>query len=129
MDCPGAIIAAQSGTHSSLQPQKLVDRQDWPGTDLLRSLGSLYFCIPGNDKLSDYGNTVDDRLFKIRHCMNIEGVERQLPLFEPPIDPALLVRATAAGLDLSAVLSDLAAPLPLYRFTVMLPKAAELCGR
>ena len=25
--------------------------------------------------------------------MNIEGQVRQLPLFEPPIDPALLVRA------------------------------------
>ena len=29
--------------------------------------------------------------------MNIEGVVRQLPLFEPPIDPALLVAAGAAG--------------------------------
>ncbi len=29
--------------------------------------------------------------------MNIEGVVRQLPLFEPPIDPALLVKAAAAG--------------------------------
>ena len=40
----------------------------------------------------DIGTTVADRLFKIRHCMNIQGVVRQLPLFEPPIDPALLVR-------------------------------------
>jgi len=28
------------------------------------------------------------RLYKIRHCMNIEGVVRQLPLFDPPIDRA-----------------------------------------
>ncbi|MEI6268261.1 MAG: neuraminidase-like domain-containing protein [Methylococcaceae bacterium] len=95
---------------------------------ILGNLGSLYFCIPGNEKLSEYWDTVDDRLFKIRHCMNIEGVERQLPLFEPPIDPALLVRATAAGLDLAAVLSGLDAPLPLYRFNVMLQKALELCS-
>ena len=51
----------------------------------------LYFCVPPNDKLLGYWDTVADRLFKIRHCMNIEGVVRQLPLFEPPIDPALLV--------------------------------------
>ena len=66
----------------------------------------LYFCVPQNDKLLGYWDTVADRLFKIRHCMNIEGVVRQLPLFEPPIDPALLVRAAAAGLDLGSVLAD-----------------------
>jgi hypothetical protein len=97
-------------------------------TGVLRSLGSLYFCIPGNEKLSGYWETVEDRLFKIRHCMNIDGIERQLPLFEPPIDPALLVRATAAGLDLGAVLADLQRPLPLYRFNVMVQKALELCA-
>ena len=41
--------------------------------------------MPQNDKLLGYWDTVADRLFKIRHCMNIEGVVRQLPLFEPPI--------------------------------------------
>ena len=60
--------------------------------------------------------------------MNIEGMTRQLPLFEPPIDPALLVKAKAAGLDLGSVLNDLFAPLPHYRFNVMLQKAMELCN-
>ena len=62
---------------------------------------TLYFCIPPNEKLLGYWDTTADRLFKIRHAMNIEGVARQLPLFEPPIDPALLVRAAAAGIDLT----------------------------
>ena len=86
------------------------------------------FCIPKNDLLLGYWDTVADRLFKIRHCLNIEGVFRQLPLFEPPIDPALLVRATAAGLDLSSVLNDMNVSLPNYRFQVMLQKANELCN-
>ena len=60
--------------------------------------------------------------------MNIEGVVRQLALFEPPIDPALLVEAAAAGLDIGSVLADLNAPLPLYRFSVLLQKAIELCN-
>ena len=60
--------------------------------------------------------------------MNIEGVVRQLPLFEPPIDPALLVKAAAAGIDIGSALSDVNAPLPHYRFSVMLPKAIELCN-
>ncbi|MCP9448641.1 MAG: neuraminidase-like domain-containing protein [Nitrospira sp.] len=95
------------------------------GAPLFRS---LYFCVPPNDKLLGYWDTVADRLFKIRHCMNIEGRARELPLFEPPIDPALLVRAAAAGVDLRSALSDIHAPLPHYRFRLMLQKAVEFCG-
>jgi hypothetical protein len=60
--------------------------------------------------------------------MNISGVVRQLPLFEPAIDPALLVQATAQGLDLSSVLSDLNAPRPHYRFVHMLQRALDACN-
>ncbi|MGB7208383.1 MAG: neuraminidase-like domain-containing protein [Pyrinomonadaceae bacterium] len=88
----------------------------------------LYFCIPQNDKLLGYWDTVADRLYKIRHCMNIEGVVRQLALFEPPIDPGALVKAIAGGMDLSSALADLNAPLPLYRFNVLLQKANEVCN-
>lgn len=94
----------------------------------LPDLSRLYFCIPNNQELYQYWDTVEDRLFKIRSCMTIEGVRRQLPLFQPPIDPALLVRAAAAGIDLGAVLRDLYAPLPGYRFQIVLQKAMELCA-
>ena len=86
------------------------------------------FCIPRNDVLLGYWDTVADRLFKIRHCLNIEGVYRQLPLFEPPIDPALLVKAAAAGLQLSSILKDMNNALPNYRFQILLQKANELCS-
>jgi hypothetical protein len=89
---------------------------------------TLFFCIPRNEKLLSYWDTVGDRLFKIRYCMNIEGVVRQLPLFQPPIEPGLLVRAAAAGIDIGSVLNDLNAPLPHYRFQIMLQKALELCN-
>ena len=92
------------------------------------SLPMLYFCIPHNEKMLSYWDTVADRLYKIRHCMNIEGVVRQLALFEPPIDPGALVKAVAAGLDISSALADLNAPLPLYRFHVLLQKANEVCN-
>jgi hypothetical protein len=94
----------------------------------LPNLGLLYFCIPNNEELLERWDTVADRLFKIRHCMNIEGVERSLALFEPPIDPALLVKAAASGVDLGSVLSNLYAPLPHYRFSFMVQKAVEFCG-
>jgi hypothetical protein len=87
----------------------------------------LYFCVPPNDKLLKYWDTVADRLFKIRNSLNLAGIRRTLPLFEPPIDPMLLVKAVAAGVDLSTAIADLAAPAPLYRFSVLVQKTAELC--
>ncbi|SDD50104.1 hypothetical protein SAMN04487767_106249 [Bacillus wiedmannii] len=94
----------------------------------LQSIGtSLFFCVPRNDKLMSYWDTVADRLFKIRNSMNLQGVFRQLPLFEPPIDPALLARATAAGVDISAVVAGINQPLPLIRFQLLVQKASEIC--
>lgn len=94
----------------------------------LRSLGNaLYFCVPRNEKLLGYWDTVADRLFKIRNSLNLQGVFRQLPLFAPPIDPALLAKAVAAGVDVSAAVAGLYVPLPLARFQFLLQKAVEAC--
>ncbi len=89
---------------------------------------ALYFCIPNNPKLMAYWDRIEDRLYKIRHCLNIEGIFRKLPLFEPPIDPALLVKAAAQGLSIASVLNDLNTPMPNYRFYYLLQKSIELCN-
>ncbi len=89
---------------------------------------ALYFCVPPNDKLLGYWDTVADRLFKIRNCLDIEGVRLKLPLFQPPIDPALLVKAAAAGIDLASAIAALNAPRPHYRFRAMAPVAKELAA-
>lgn len=85
----------------------------------------IYFCIPNNEKLITYWDKVEDRLFKIRNSMNIEGVKRSLALFEPPIDPAMLIKARAMGIDLGSILSDLFSPLPNYRFRFFVQKAIQ----
>jgi uncharacterized protein YqfB (UPF0267 family) len=90
------------------------------------TLSMLYFCIPQNDKMLEYWDRIADRLFKIRHCQNIDGVERSLALFAPPIDPGMLVRAAAAGLDISSILAGINAPTPYYRFNILSQKATEL---
>jgi hypothetical protein len=90
------------------------------------TLSMLYFCIPQNDKMLEYWDRIAERLFNIRHCRNIEGVERSLALFAPPIDPAMLVRAAASGLDISSILAGINAPTPFYRFNVLSQKATEL---
>lgn len=98
------------------------------GTQILAGIGhTLYFCIPRNDRLLAYWDTVADRLFKIHNSLNLQGVFQRLPLFDPPIDPALLVRAAAAGLDVSAIVSGLNQPLPLVRFQLLASKASEIC--
>jgi hypothetical protein len=96
--------------------------------EALPDLRILYFCVPPNEKLLGYWDTIADRLFKIRHCMDMEGRGRTLPLFEPPIEPGLLVRARAAGVDLASALADVTPALPHYRFGVMLQKALEICA-
>jgi hypothetical protein len=98
------------------------------GSQILPSTGNtLYFCVPRNDQLLGYWDTVADRLFKIHNSLNLQGVFQKLPLFDPPIDPALLVRAAASGLDVSSIVSGLNQPLPLVRFSLLIAKATEIC--
>lgn len=96
--------------------------------NLLGVGAALYFCIPSNEKLLEAWDTVADRLFKIRHCMNIDGVERKLALFAPPIDPAVLINAVAKGLSISSIMADLSSPPPIYRFSYLLQRAIDFCA-
>jgi hypothetical protein len=89
---------------------------------------TLYFCVPANPVFKELRQTVQDRLFKMRNCMNIDGVARELALFEPPIDPMALVKARAAGVDVGALLADVSAPPPIYRFAILVQKASEVCS-
>ena len=100
-----------------------------PGAAPLFGIGrALYFCVPRNDKLLNYWDTVADRLFKIRHCMNIEGVVRPLALFDPPLDPGMLVKAAAAGIDIGAIVAGLNQPVSPVRAQLLIQKALELCA-
>ena len=92
----------------------------------MRPLSVPYFCFPRNDKLLAYWDTVADRLFKIRHCQNIDGGALDLPLFEPPLDPGALARARELGVDLRDALSPATDVLP-YRYSVLVQQANELC--
>lgn len=87
-----------------------------------------FFCIPPNSKLNAYWDIIADRLFKIRNCQNIDGVTRDLALYDPPIDPALLVKAAAAGISATEAVAAANAPLPVYRFQVLAQKATEIAG-
>jgi hypothetical protein len=101
-----------------LQP---VTRQ--PGLEQVKQ-GALVFCVPPNVELLSYWDRTEDRLFKIRNCMNISGVRRSLALFQPAIDPMLLVRARAAGLSLEDIVGGRGNPTP-YRFSYLSEKCKQ----
>jgi len=97
--------------------------------DALEGLESLlWFHVSPNTKILRYWDTIDDRLFKLRNGLSLAGVARSLPLFSPPIDPAVLVAAVSAGADLSTVLSASAAPLSHIRFSALLQLSKSLVG-
>jgi len=60
--------------------------------------------------------------------MNIEGVVRQLPLFDPPIDPGMLVKAVAAGIDIGSIINNINQPVSTIRSPLLLQKAQEICS-
>ncbi len=99
------------------------------GTTPHASVTNPYFFVPENTVLLEYWNRVEDRLYKIRHCLNIMGISQPLPLFEPPIDPMALVRAVSSGAGLSSALASLNVPVPHYRFDFMLRKAQSLADK
>jgi len=83
------------------------------------------FCVPRNGDLLAYWDRVEDRLRKIRSCMDITGTRRSLSLFAPEINPMLLVRAKAAGLSTSEAIEAVSGEVPPYRFSFLIEKAKQ----
>ncbi len=113
-----------SYTLEELQPQQPNWKEALQGTFVTTPI----FCIPKNKDLIAYWDRVEDRLFKIRNCMNIKGMKRELALFAPEIDPRLLVMATVQGLSVQEALESLSGNLPPYRFPYLMAKAKEYVG-
>lgn len=97
-------------------------------TGLMGILQTGYFCVPANPDLSRLRDLIDDRLYKIRNCQDINGKSVSLRLFEPALDPGDLIQAQAAGLSISSFLAESAAPSPRSKFLYLLAKALELCA-
>ena len=92
------------------------------------SLTQVPFCIPMNNNLLDLWDRVEDRLTKIRHCLDINGERRDLALFAPEIEPGLLIRARAEGIPLGDILGALETRVPPYRFSFLIEKAKQFAS-
>jgi hypothetical protein len=120
-----AFANAMVDIENIVGPDAAVIQDAAPNNGNMPAPQTFYFKIPSNPKLLGYWTTVEDRLYKLRHCQNIAGGALQLALFDAPIDPGLLIAAQAAGVDLSSVLTDLGVALPNYRFTVLYAQALD----
>jgi hypothetical protein len=99
------------------------------GDEELKSSARWHFCVPANEKLNELRALVADRLMKLRSCQDIDGVRRALSLYGRRIDPALLVRATAEGMDLDVLLGRIAGAKPSLYFQALWQRALQACER
>lgn len=86
----------------------------------LPDLAIGYFCLPPNPKIKELRDKIQDRLFKVHHCLDLLGNPRQLPLYDPPISPELLADAAMAGLNVSQAVMNAYTPRPHYRCRTLL---------
>lgn len=88
------------------------------------------FCVPQNEQLLARWDLVEDRLFKIRNSLDLDGNPLLLPLFAAPIDPLALVRAAAAA-GSSGGFAPLAMKPPsaqVFRFLTLIGNARAVVG-
>ncbi|HPI05164.1 MAG TPA: neuraminidase-like domain-containing protein [Saprospiraceae bacterium] len=138
--CPGENVVLNFNQIKAMYPdgipQFLIELEHYTGTGtgsdthmLSHAFNDLnvYFCVPENADLIKTWDVVDDRMYKINHSLNIDGIFRQLPLFEPPINPLELVKAARANNNVQAVLNSRPQLSP-YRYTSVSTVAAMLCS-
>lgn len=81
------------------------------------------FMAPVNSQLLGYWNTLDSRLYNLRHQLTIDGQPMTVPLYAPPVNPTVLMEQSVQGGSLISASSGMTATIPPYRFTTMLQSA------
>lgn len=87
---------------------------------------NVYFCVPENEQLLSYWDIVSDRMYKVENSLNIDGVYRVLPLFQPPLNPLDLIKAANAGNNVQSVLPQGSNEAIIYRFSTQVVFARQL---
>ncbi len=86
------------------------------------------FYPTGNDKLTGYDKTLNQRLFNLRHNLSIDGQPLTLPIYAEPADPKALHRTAAASVN--GGYGDMGqASIAIQRFPVMLESARGLVNQ
>lgn len=88
----------------------------------------LIFCFPYNKDFIAYWDRVNDRIYKLNNCMDLNGVKKQMPAYAPEIDPALLARMVAGGMSFDEIVAAISGQLPNHRFVYLIEKAKQFCS-
>lgn len=107
----------------NVNPADTVELQ--ANTDCFSALNQNYFCQPNNPKAQEYFDLLDQRMFNLMNCRDIDGEIRALPLYQPRIDPFLLIKADMSGLNLRDLLSQEISNSGL-KFSSQVPLVSEL---
>ena len=113
-------------------PQFLLDMEHISGDNQVETSYTpvneldTFFCVPENKDFMAYWDRVEDRLYKIRHSLNLQGKPQSLALFEPLLDPKELARIAALGGDVLSLLTQRSTGTPNYRFSYMLERARNM---
>jgi hypothetical protein len=120
-EIPQFLIELESEVHNTTS----VQLTSTPFNDI-----DAVFCVPENDYLLKLWDRIEGQLYKIRHCMNIDGQVRSLALYEPPIDVFQLVSAiaTSGGQSPLKIMQQLQGNATAYRFVNLIEKAKNTTG-
>ncbi len=81
------------------------------------------FVAPLNAVLLSHWDTLDARLYNLRHSLTVDGKPVSLPLYEPPADPIELLTQRAQSGALVNGVGGAQLAIPPYRFSAILPRA------
>ncbi|KVE28725.1 hypothetical protein WS67_08410 [Burkholderia singularis] len=89
----------------------------------LRLTDNKYFKAPLNTLMLAHWDTIDARLYNLRHNLTVDGKPLSLPLYAPPADPVALLSQRAQSGTLVSGISAAQLTVPHYRFSAILPRA------
>ncbi|MCA6221262.1 insecticidal toxin complex protein TccB [Photorhabdus antumapuensis] len=87
-----------------------------------------YFSEPLNVLMLSHWDTLDARLYNLRHNLTVDGKPLSLPLYAAPADPVALLAQRAQSGTLTNGVSGAMLTVPPYRFSAMLPRAYSAVG-
>ncbi|KAF5723685.1 toxin subunit [Fusarium mundagurra] len=103
------------------------DEQDRYG--VLGILTTTFFCLPANPKYQTMRSLVNDRLYKARNNMDINGRPLVYAMNETSIDPGQIGRALqGGGGGVTSLLNEIDGPMPNQRFQYLISKALDICA-
>ncbi|KWB72614.1 hypothetical protein WL40_10790 [Burkholderia ubonensis] len=101
-----------------------------PGRDAgyLRLTDNANFIAPLNTLMLAHWDTLDARLYNLRHSLTVDGKPLSLPLYAAPADPVALLTQRAQSGTLVGSVSGAQLTVPPYRFNAILPRAYSAVG-